>query len=334
MDAGAQRQSEGQVRSLTQLYQRELDSVNTLYDAGARLFRLTDENRPAESRGFYGRQLSLDDLLEHLERRGRLGIEPRSIGAVVVDVDDGNVDHFIQTFRPMSVYQSRTPGRVHAYYRHVGEKVSPRPFNAPLFRISGDLKHARSYVALYDTKRLADDLTNGQLAVPFAEVEQALVTGPLAVQGGQRGPLTPPVGSDASPDDSTPSPGHHRHTWILGKLTAARVDGMQGKELRRYAHKLHTGLVQTPGLVPHFFELAEAIAIADYVSSRSYSTEHQRSAGIRSGQARRARSAARDTHILSLLDKGHSIRRIAEDIEVSRRTVARVKDRQRARALR
>ena len=90
---------------MTQLYQPVLDSVNTLYDAGARLFRLTDENRPAETAGFYGRQLSLDDLLEHLERGRRLGIEPRSINTVVVDIDHGDADHFLHNFRPLSVYQ-------------------------------------------------------------------------------------------------------------------------------------------------------------------------------------------------------------------------------------
>ena len=164
---------EGEFHRLSTIIPESVVAVNALYSAGARLFRLSDENRPAESRGFYGRQLSLDDLLEHLERGRRLGIEPRSIKAVVVDCDHGDVARLLHNFRPLSVYQSRTPGRVHAYYRHVGEKISPRPFDAPLFRISGDLKHARSYVALYDAPRLANDLTNGSLGVPFAEVEQA-----------------------------------------------------------------------------------------------------------------------------------------------------------------
>ena len=228
------------------------------------------------------------------------------------------------------MYRSKTPGRVHAYFRHDGDRVSPQPFNAPLFTISGDLKHTKSYVALYDAAQLANDITNGSLGVPFSEVEKAIVTGPPAAQGGQRGPLTPPVGSNANPCVSTASPWHNRHDWILGKLTAARVDGMEGQALRRYAHKLHASLVQTPGLVPHFFELAEALTIADFVSTRSYSTEHQRAAGILSGQARRARSAARDTRILDLLNTGLSIRRTAARLGLSRQVVQKAKDRQRA----
>ena len=74
------------------------------------------------------------------------------------------------------------------------------------------------------------------------------------------------------------------------------------------------------------------LAIASYVSTRSYSTEHQRAAGIRSGEARRARSAARDTRILDLLDKGHSIRRTAARLDLSRQVVQKAKDRQRAKA--
>ena len=212
---------------------------------GAFLFRVGPSNKPAESRGFYGRQLSLDDLLEHLERRGRLGIEPRSIGAVAVDIDGGNADRLLQNFRPLSVYRSRTPGRVHAFYSHDAGRVSPRPFSAPLFRVAGDLKHARSYVVLYDAPRLANDITNGSLGVPFIELLKAIVTGPPAAQGGQRGPLTPPVGSNANPGDSTASPWHNRHDWILGKLTAARVDGMDPKAIHRYAVELHGALFQT-----------------------------------------------------------------------------------------
>ena len=109
----------------------------------------------------------------------------------------------------------------------------------------------------------------------------------------------------------------------------AGVDGMKREALRRYAVELHTALIQPPGPVPHYFPLPEALRMAWDISNRDYSPERQSARGILSGQARRARSAARDTQILSLLDKGHSIRRIAEDIEVSRRTVARVKDRQR-----
>ena len=181
---------------------------------------------------------------------------------------------------------------------------------------------------MYDAPRLAEDLSRGSLGVPFEEAREALVTGPLAAQGGQRGPLTPPVESNASPDDSTP--GYQRHNWILARLTAGRVDGMAPKALRRYALSLHDALDQPPDDVPHYFQLSEALAIADFVSARSYSTAHQRAAGIRSGEARRARSAARDTHILSLLDKGHSIRRIAEILHVTRQTVGRVQDRKRS----
>ena len=116
-----------------------------------------------------------------------------------MDIDHGNGDRLLHNFPPLSLYTSKTEGRCHAYYRHEGGRISPQPFNAPVFRISGDLKHERSYVALYDAVRLAEDLNRGSLGVTFSEVEQALVTGGVAAQGGQRGPLTPPVGSKRQP---------------------------------------------------------------------------------------------------------------------------------------
>ena len=307
-------------------------AVNALYSAGARLFRLSDENRPAETKGFFDRQLSLDDLLSHLERGHRLGIEPQSINTVAVDVDDGDPSSFIHAFRPLSVCRSKTPGRVHAYYAHDAGKILSRPFSAPVFKISGDLKHARSYVALYDAARLANDLSRGLHGVPFQEVERALVTGPLAAQGGQRGPLTPPAGSNASPGFETPSPGRLRHTWLLSKLIAARADGMDPKAIHRYAVELHGALSQPPDDVPHFFPRSEALSIADFVCRRSWSVEHQRAAGIRSGQARRSKSAHRDKRILDLLSTGLSIRRTAARLDLSRQVVQKAKDRQRAKA--
>ena len=108
---------------------------------------------------------------------------------------------------------------------------------------------------------------------------------------------------------------------------------MEGLALRRYAHKLHASLVQTPGLVPHHFPLSEALEIANFIAARSWSTAHQRARGVRSGQARRARSAARDKRILDLLNTGLSIRRTAARLGLSRQVVQKVKDRQRARAL-
>ena len=309
-------------------YHQNVRAVNSLYtDFGACLFRLRANNKPAESRGFYDRQLSLDDLLEHLERRGRLGIEPASINTVCVDVDAGDPDRFFQAFRPLSVYESKTKGRCHAYYRHEGGRIGPRPFTAPLFRISGDLRHGRSFVALYDAPRLAEDLSNGSLGVPYQEVEKALVTGPPAAQGGQRGPLTPPVGPEFIPGDSTPSPGYQRHNWLLTRLTAAKVDGLDGKALHRYALELHASLIQTPGKVPDYYPLSKAVSIADYLAALNWSTEHLRFAGRRSGEARRALTAERDKEIVALLSAGNSIRKTAARVGTSPRTVQRVKNR-------
>ena len=108
---------------------------------------------------------------------------------------------------------------------------------------------------------------------------------------------------------------------------------MDPKALRRYAHKLHASLGQPPDDVPHFFELTETLAVADFVCRRSYSPERQRARGVLSGQARRARSAPRDKRILALLNAGNSIRRTAALLGVSRQVVQKAKTRQRGQAL-
>ena len=134
-------------------------AVNTLYESGAFLFRVGPSNRPFESRGFFNRQLSLDALLEHLERGQRLGIEPSSINTVAVDIDHGDPSRLLSNFPPSALYESRTQGRAHAYYSHDGGRVSSQHFDAPLFGIKGDLKYARSYCVLYAPQRLAEDLS-------------------------------------------------------------------------------------------------------------------------------------------------------------------------------
>ena len=55
---------------------------------------------------------------------------------------------------------------------------------------------------------------------------------------------------------------------------------MDGHALRRYAHKLHGGLVQTPGLVPHYFPLSEALA---QIHRRDDYAAAERAIGAREG---------------------------------------------------
>ena len=264
------------------------------------------------------RQLSLDDLLEHVDRGGVLGITPASVGAVVVDVDDGDPDRLVANFPPRAIYQ--TPrGGVHAFYQHDGPAVRQHRWVAPVFRTSGDLRHAAGgYVVLWEPERLIDCLSRDTYAVPFADVSQALVVR----REPRTGPQPPVDGQDAAADGSTAG----RHDYVKRMLVQARVDGMDGAALRRYAVQLQAGLPQPPE-APHIFALSEALRIAEWAASRRWDTATQRERGIRSGQARRARNADRDAEILSLLQAGHSQRKVGAELGVSRRVVRRVQDR-------
>ena len=81
---------------------------------------------------------------------------------------------------------------------------------------------------------------------------------------------------------------------------------MEGQALRRYAHKLHASLGQPPDDWYRItFQLSEALEIANFVSARSWSTAAStRSQAIRSGQARRAKSAPRDKRISFPAERG------------------------------
>ena len=287
--------------------------------------------RQPKNRGWPARQLSLDLALAHVEAGGVLGLTPASLDAVVVDVDVGDPARLLSAFPPRALYQ--TPrGGVHAYYQHDGAPVRQHRWVAPVFRTSGDLRHGSGgYVVLWQPERLIDDLRRARRSVKFAEVRQALVVSPPAPQGRQATPKSPPDGTEPTPDDLAPSPARSRHAWVKARLIAARVDGRTGPELRQYARQLHAGLVQPPDpRVPHFFPLAEALAVAQWVAGRDWSSERQRLRGLRSGQARRARTAERDAEILSLLRAGRSQRQVAAELGVSRDVVRKTQGRYRA----
>ena len=299
--------------------------VNTLYTAfGAQLLRVRDDKTPAEWRGWIDRQLTLDDALEHVERGGNLGLVPASIGMVAIDVDEeGDCDRLFHNFPPLAMYQTQRVGGVHAFYQHDGAPVRQRPWRAPLFRTAGDIRHGRGYVVLWRPDQLVNDLERGSAGVPFTEVEQALVTRPPAPQAG---PKSPPVASTPAEDDSPPSPARLRHAWLKDKIIAARIDGMDGAALRRYAVRLHAGLVQPPDIrVPHRLPLAEALRLASWASGMRWDTEAQRRRGLLSGQARYAVTADRDAEIVATLAEGLSIRETARALGLGKSSVGRVK---------
>ena len=294
--------------------------VNTLYNAfGAQLLRVRADKAPAESRGWVDRQPSLDDLLAHVESDGLLGLTPASLDAVVVDVDVGDPARLLSAFPPRALYQ--TPrGGVHAYYQHDGAPVRQHRWVAPVFRTSGDLRHGSGgYVVLWQPERLIDDLRRARRSVPFADVEKALVVRPEPRTSAKRAQ----DGQDAA---DGPEPSTSRHAHVKARLIAARVDGMDGAALRRYAVQLHAMQPQPPH-ASHPFTIGEAVRLAEWAAGMRWDSQTQAARGRRSGQARRARTATRDAAIVDRLARGHSQRQTAQALGVSRGAVQRAQDR-------
>lgn len=300
-------------------------AVNTLYARGAKLLRVHADKTPAERAGWPDRQLSLDDLLPHVESGGLVGLEPYSIDLTVLDVDGGDPDKLAHNFTPAAYCRSGRRDRAHLYYRSDREHAQ-QDWRAPLFGCSGQIRSRRGgYVVLWEPARLADDLEIGRTgAAMFEDVLQALDLRPST----QRAAQSPPAAQDTEHHDTPPSPAHHRHAWMKTKIIAARVDGKDGPELRQYAKFLHEGLVQPPDpRVPHHLDIREALALADWAASMRWDREAQAERGRRSGEARRALTAERDAEIIQLLASGLSERQTASKAGVTRRVVQRVKDR-------
>ena len=145
--------------------------------------------------------------LEHVERGQRLGIEPAEASAPLPWTSTTATPTASFTTSPRYLCTgARRPAGSTPTIVMMGGKVAPSALRRAGVQNLRGSEAQKVICPLYDASQLAFDLSRGSLGVPFIELEQALVTGPLAVQGGQRGPLTPPAGSDASPDDSTASP--------------------------------------------------------------------------------------------------------------------------------
>ena len=86
-----------------------------------------------------------------------------------------------------------------------------------------------------------------------------------------------------------------------------------------YQHSLPAGT--------HPFTLRETMAVAAWVSRHRWDSAIQRQRGIKSGIARRSRTASRDEQIGLALESGQSIASIARRFGLARTAIYNVRDR-------
>ena len=289
-------------------------AVNSLIESGADLIRLRHDKAPQEPRHWPAYQRSSHDLLDH---DGLLGLLPESIGCTVLDVDIGDASRLVASFPPLSSTKSRRLDGSHLYYRH-RRPIPNQAWCAPVFGAGGDIKSRRAgYVVLWSASRLVRDLELDRPAATMEDVQAALVVGtpqgpPASLQGPER---------DANAE-TVPTP-QGRHNHVLQRLIAARCDGMDPASIRRYAVHLWRSLPAGD----HPFTWAEVACIADWVGRHRWDSVTQRQRGIRSGIARRTRTASRDRQIADSLAAGLSIRGTARKLGVTPRTVQWVRER-------
>ena len=289
-------------------------AVNTLAQHfGAHLIRVKSDKRPAESKDWQHRQLPLDDLLEHVDRGGRVAITPESISKVVLDIDYGDALRFASTFPPAAWVPSRRPGRTHLYYSS-SKTYSQTGWSAPMFGVSGQVRSRRGgYVVLWQPPALVEDLERGRVPgvgdpVPFAEPLKALDLGRAA--------------------DGPESGGERRNTGPgTESCRAALLDGLvkasvAGESVRAAAARLWAEMDHPGHLGP-----AELERLVSWVQAHRWDSDAQRQRGILSGVARRAPNIDRDAAIADMLESGGSLRSTAAAFDLSVGAVRQVKAR-------
>ena len=255
-------------------------SVNTLVESGARLLRVHPDKSPAESRGWAGRQLTLDDALDWHESGGLLGLQPESLGLTILDVDHGPASNIEALHPPMTT--CRTPRGFHLVYR----SEAAYPGRSWTYQsCAGDVRSRMgSYAVLWEPILVADAVTGAPAGVDFASVWACL-------------DFPPATRAKTSPRDRG-SLG--RHNRMLARLLEARQAGVNPDELVNLAQRLWQEVDQPPR-ADHLYTWQEASDLTAWVNARSWDVASQRARGALSMKRRRQQTGLRDATIARLL---------------------------------
>ena len=257
-------------------------AVNALVARGAFLLRVAPDKRPAESRGFYHRQLSLDDLLAHVDQGGLVGMIPESVGMVVLDVDRGPWSSVADAFPPAAVCRSRLPQRRHLYFR-AARPVSNQPWRYGT--CSGEIRSRKGgYAIVWDSGALLDGLESPG-GVDFADVLPALDMTPL--------PRTP----GATGGGPAVGPATGCRAAILAGLVQARGAGLTGQDLWAAAYHLHNDTGHDDGHLP-FSAVRPLVA---FVRGKSWDSASQQRKALALGVTRRAALVDRDADMVAMV---------------------------------
>ena len=321
-------------------------ALEVLYDRGAH-FVLCRGKRPVW-KGWLSRRPPLESVAAH---GPELGIVPGSIGTSALDVDRGDVDRLVAETAPLVTL--KTPRGYHCYYYDDKGRRNSR-WNG--YGCYGDVRSARGFLRLYDggIERLAS-------ALSLTPSDAALFPTDVLQSGECRPPCSPlPAGEFCPPNSplsmnkagrsyaKTPNELPSLETVLEGARNNSLFDfvrfraysQVKGEDFEAWSDwvlkEAREGNARFPKPLPQSEVRSVANSIATGIWSRGdggpvdRSAGAQRRRGIKSGRARRRRTAERDIAIVEAVEAGQPMRTVAKAHGLSVSTVHHIVNRRRS----
>ena len=306
------------------IYSKAIETLMQVYPKAH--FVLCVDKRPVRGQPW----LMPPSTREILNHKGPVGLVPYSIGLAALDVDHGNPSRLLREYPPATT--QLTPRGIHAFYQH----DVPLPNGKwSLMGCSGDIRSANGYVVLYQPERLVEVQHGGPLPLTGLKpphVRREWGTQPLDAE------------TDPEHDDllravwgiywriprAARGQRHETLKRVLARATGApRNWNRSRREVRTLAHWVAAHFETRDG-----FTFAEIERMADWIHRRRQASlqsgrqakgfsEIQRRRNVASQAVRSERSAAQAKRIREMRRQGMAVKRIAERLSVSVRTVSR-----------
>ena len=337
-------------------------------DNGRSVFVLLNAKPKPEHRRYQreaATRLTSTRVIAHCRASGDngTGIQPCSLGLVVVDVDHGQIDRFVNLYPPFLITPSRTPGHFHLWYDAWGPIRNSHFKN--VYGMAGEIKFESAYVQMHGDAldRLADALAarawqrmeHGHATrypLPNHEFESQFVAYAASTIASPRASLTGVVVAPSRPVEGLDlrlerlgevGPGERNDvlskgyvdSWCRGNVHRFKLaNDLEGFVLATIEYAFSVNAVFTPplGSLPDDDDDIRDIATrwANYYYPRHnpnvISPSDGRKRGLASGVKRQLRAVVRDARIITAARDGLDVSDIAtdDDIAVSERTVRRV----------
>ena len=307
------------------------ESIGVIHRAGGHLVLCRQDKRPCWM-GWQKQRPALDVSIQH---DGPLGIIPYSIGTSALDVDIGD---WRKLPRSWASYGTRRKSGRHLYYSDDGPRGNRQWSGAGC---SGEVRGAKGYLILWKdgAERLASAIAGPrQLSLfPFpAEFIQDKGEPGRLIQFPER-PLNPSRSLDlervqvGARNDSLFDVVRKRS---YQELTGYREEnGNLGGWLRRVYACTDDNNRRFPDPLEGADVRAIAYSVSTWVWSRGYdhSSGKQKERGMKSGEARRAKTEERDLSIIQAASDGESASSIGRRFKVHHTTILRILHRELAR---